>query len=507
MPTDTYTTTTTWRCPAGVSFVDVECWGGGGAGGWSSGDGKNSGSGGGGGAYSKKLAIPVVPNTVYTVTVGAGGLFQTLGVNPTQGGDSWFSTSGTVLAKGGHSNSSSDGYGAAAGGASGSCIGDTVFSGGNGGAGVNGKNSSGGGGGSSAGTAANGNNGTAGAGMSAQPGGSAVTGGGAGGASGTTDDATAIAVSGSAPGGGGGGGSYGSTPQNSGNGAAGKVSITYTANYGTFTEHAGFDAKPGRPVRVNFALPTSNGMCGCYIFNERGGKIARDIVGKMGDVSFSSSPVWTTRGIRCSGGTGNLTGTNVIKSAFNPVLGNCTLRVIHVPSSWPGTYTCIVEAANGGTRLWDIFSNGSAIIYRGIGGSDGSAAANTLTMPVNTVNDLVFVRRLNDTSTGSTQVHYWYLNGKLVFKETGFSAVTWPTTGYTMTFGGNPSGGGSAYDGTYLKAQMWNRALHPTEVNWLYRNPWGDLMRTSYRKADGLKVGSAPSNTRKNFCSFGMKLG
>lgn len=502
MPTDTYTTTTTWRCPAGVSFVDVECWGAGGAGGYAGGSGKDMGSGGGGGAYSKKLAIPVVPNTLYTVTVGVGGV-RVAAADPTSGGDSWFSTSGTVLAKGGHSVTVAEGYIAGQGGQASSGIGDTKYSGGNGGTGVSGKNASGGGGGSSAGTGANGNNGTNGAGLSAQPGGSAPTGGGAGGASGTSDDTTAIAQNGSAPGGGGGGGTYDGNP-NSGAGAAGKVSITYTPNYGVFTDHAGFSAKPNYPAIVNFGLSSSHGMCGCYLFNERGGNVSRDIVGKMGNVSFSSSPVWKPNGITVSGGTGNLTGSSVIKSAFNPVLGNCTLRIIHIPRSWPGTYTCIVEAANGGSRLWDIFSDGSSIIYRGIGGSDGSAQPNTLAMPIGTVNDLVFVRRLNDAATGSTQVHYWYLNGKLIFKETGFSSTTWASGGYTLTFGGNPSGGGNAYDGTYLKAQMWNRAIHPAEVNWLYRNPWGDIVR-SWDDRDVAQV-FASAVTRKRRGGFGMIL-
>lgn len=505
MATDTYNSTTTWTCPAGVSQVDVECWGGGGAGGYSANGGgnKDCGSGGGGGAYSKKLNIPVQAGHTYTVTVGTGGA-RVNGSDPTPGGDSWFINNTTVLAKGGHSVTAAEGFIAGQGGQASAGIGDTKYSGGNGGTGSTGKDVSGGGGGSSAGTAANGNNGTNGAGNAAQPGGTAPTGGGNGGASGTADDTTALAVNGSAPGGGGGGGSYSAI--NSGAGAAGRVSITYTAVLGNRVEHSGYDAKPNYPVKVNFALPITQGMCGCFLFNERGGKVSRDLVGKMGNVNFSSNPVWRPRGIRVSNGTGNLTGTNLIKSNFNPVAGNCTLRVIHIPNSWPGTFTCVVEVANGGTRLWDIFSSGTSITYRGIGGADGSAVANSLTMPVNTINDLVFVRRLNDTSTGSTQVHYWYLNGKLIFKETGFSNTSWAPGGFSLTFGGNPSGGGSAYDGLYLKGQFWNRALHAREIDWMAANPWGDLVRAGYRKREQVKSSGSDAVARLKHGGFGLKL-
>lgn len=504
MPTDSYTSTTTWICPAGVSHVDVEVWGAGGSGGYADGTGKQVGSGGGGGAYSKKLAVPVQAGHGYTATCGAPGA-RVPGLDPTSGGDSWFLSSGTVLAKGGHSVIGSEGFIAGQGGQASGGIGDTKFSGGNGGTGVNAKTSSGGGGGSSAGSAANGNNGTNGAGLAAQPGGSAPTGGGAGGASGTSDDSTAIAVNGSAPGGGGGGGTYSGVP-NCGSGGPGKVSITYTQNFGAFDEHSGYDAKPGKTARVNLALPTSHGMCGCFLFNERGGTIARDLVGKMGDVAFSSSPVWNMRGIAVSGATGCLSKLNGIVSNFNPVAGNCSLRIIHVPKTWPGTYTCLVEVygTGGAGRLWAIFTDGTNITYRAVGGGDGSPAPNTLTMPVKTLNDLVFVRRLNDTSTGSTQVHYWYLNGKLIFKETGFTNNSW-SAGYTLTFGGNPSGGGSLYDGTYLKAQMWNRALHAQEVGWLAAHPWDDIVKNRYSRRERFKTAAAAA-PRKPFGGFGWRV-
>ncbi len=64
----TATTSATFTVPAGVNKIMVEVWGAGGGGA----AGNVSCSGGGGGGYGKGI-YPVIPNTNYTVTVGAGG--------------------------------------------------------------------------------------------------------------------------------------------------------------------------------------------------------------------------------------------------------------------------------------------------------------------------------------------------------------------------------------------------------------------------------------------------
>jgi hypothetical protein len=69
----TFNSSTTWTCPAGVTSVDVEMWGGGGGGG---GDGTSNtagGGGGGSGAYRKVVNVAVTPGNSYTITVGNGG--------------------------------------------------------------------------------------------------------------------------------------------------------------------------------------------------------------------------------------------------------------------------------------------------------------------------------------------------------------------------------------------------------------------------------------------------
>lgn len=217
-PSQRFTSSGTFTVPAGVTSITIECWGGGGAGG-----GNNStadgGGGGGGGAYSRKT-LSVVPGTVYSYVIGAGGT-GTAGSDGTAGGDTWFGSATTVMAKGGSGGLRVAGGLPGAGGAGGSAaasVGDVTYSGGNGGRGRNSNTGRGGPGGSSAGTAANGVSGP-------DPwtivvAAAAPSGGGKGG-----DGGTGAGLAGFLPGGGGGGSGEGTVA--GGNGAGGQIIISY----------------------------------------------------------------------------------------------------------------------------------------------------------------------------------------------------------------------------------------------------------------------------------------
>lgn len=174
----------TFDAPPGVTSVTVQAYGGGGSGGGRTSIGA---SGGGGGAYARGPAT-VVPNSSYTVSVGAGG---SLGTN---GGPSYFNTITTVYAAGGTgiaNNTTSGGTG----GLAASSIGATKFSGGGGSAVFA---AGGGGGGSSAGIAADGAPGNTNFGGIAPP-------DGGNGGNGRTGGGNGSGLPGSTPGGGGGG--------------------------------------------------------------------------------------------------------------------------------------------------------------------------------------------------------------------------------------------------------------------------------------------------------------
>lgn len=222
--TVTYTASGTWTAPAGVGTVTVQAWGAGGAGGGQNRN-RDGAGGGGGGGYSSRV-VTVVPNSTYTVTVGAAGVAVN-GLAGGDGGDSSFASAATLLAKGGQGGSPSTqgpnagGLGGAGGLAS-QGVGTTKYSGGDGGVGRTSSSGSGGPGGSSGGTGANGVSPGAWATVIAPSGPSDSGMGGNGGGSGSA---------GLAPASGNGGGGGGAGENNSGNlggaGAAGKIILTY----------------------------------------------------------------------------------------------------------------------------------------------------------------------------------------------------------------------------------------------------------------------------------------
>ena len=252
---ETFTASTTWTAPTGVTSVTAEVWGGGGGGG---GQNQNSdgGGGGGGGAYSQQTAITVTPGNGYTVTVGAagGGVASSCGGT---GGDSSFVDTATVLAKGGVGGCPSTGTPPAggAGGAAASGVGTTKFSGGQGEKGRNNNTGQGGYGGSSAGTAAAGFSGPQTWSTVTYPTASTPTGGGHGGNGGGAGANGSAPASGN---GGGGGGSGDGTALVGGNGAVGKVILTYNKPPNAPSQDSPADAATGVSVTPTFLMTATD---------------------------------------------------------------------------------------------------------------------------------------------------------------------------------------------------------------------------------------------------------
>jgi hypothetical protein len=213
----------TWVCPANVSQITVQCWGGGGGGGNSNNNFSFGGSGGGGGCYAKKMNIPVTPGNTYYILVGigGGGAPGSSNSSASNGGDSWFNQINSpptnnmfCKARGGTGGLNNSGIIPNNGGSIISSFGDTIRNGGSGFAGnVNG----GGGGGSSAGFYQNGNS------SIGVNGALAPFGGGSGG----NGSSSANGNPGYFPGGGG-GGSDDVSNRSGGNGGSGRVRITYS---------------------------------------------------------------------------------------------------------------------------------------------------------------------------------------------------------------------------------------------------------------------------------------
>lgn len=70
--TQSFTSSSSWTAPAGVTSIGVECYGGGGGGGGTDTTASSAGGGGGGGGYAQGI-VSVTPGNTYSFTVGAGG--------------------------------------------------------------------------------------------------------------------------------------------------------------------------------------------------------------------------------------------------------------------------------------------------------------------------------------------------------------------------------------------------------------------------------------------------
>ncbi|MGN6644585.1 MAG: hypothetical protein ACTHKU_16470, partial [Verrucomicrobiota bacterium] len=231
-----------WVCPANVTIIQVECWGGGGAGGAAARDtGATANAGGGGGAagaYAATTLVPVTPGNLYNITIPAAvssPASTAHGVRNNGAAVSFTGDSGvTVTAAGGQggttvritgstATSGSKGTGSTTG-----CVGDVVFAGGSGGTWSAGNGASGGGGPSdlAAGGAGSVNATTAGAGAV----GSDANHNGGDGGLGKNGGGTAFNAA--SPSGGGGGAKATSTPSQfaGGKGGLGQIILTYTVN-------------------------------------------------------------------------------------------------------------------------------------------------------------------------------------------------------------------------------------------------------------------------------------
>ena len=402
-----YSSTSTWTCPAGVYSVIAECWGGGGAGGAATGN-PAGGGGGAGGAYTKNTSIPVTPGTQYTVNVGGGGTIVTGGAGNT-GGSSWFINNTTILAIGGGGGAAATVSATSAAGAiaatSGNIGGTTNFYGGAGGTGASGTTA--GGGGSSAGTASNGNNGIA------TTGGTAVAGGGAGA---NAPTGGAVGVAGSIPGGGGSGGrASSSTDRQGGAGAAGKVIITANTITSVLTANP---LSSFGPVCINTSAGPNS-----FTINGTGLTSTNITVGALNGYSYSTTfggPFTSSLSLAQPGGNYS----QIIYVQFNPTLAQ--------------SYNGNIAVGGGGAPSISILAMGSGISLA----TPGALSSNS---PQCEGTGITF------TSNCSNGTCYW------VSSATGTETVNSSTTYTTPTTPGIYNVWVRAFDGN-----CWSTAVNET---------------------------------------------
>ncbi|TDE53809.1 LamG-like jellyroll fold domain-containing protein [Flavobacterium sp. GT3P67] len=373
--TQTFSTSGTFTVPAGVTWIQVEAWGGGGAGGGATGN-PSAGGGGAGGGYVKNTSITVIPGTTYTVTVGTGGVGST-GTGGA-GNSSWFGSTATLLAVGGNGGNGASGNLSTTGGATASTSGNIGWSsgfnyyGGAGGTGAALGVSSGGGGGS-AGTISNGNS------ALIMLGGAAVTGGGAGA---TGLDISSDGNSSTAFGGAGAGARAGTGADRSGgNGYKGQVIISWTCP--TYSLTATLSATPICPSNTASALVTSSAAglpVGTYTvtYNLTGANTATANTATM-MVTSAGSGIFTTSALSNSGTT-TITITNLTSGGTTP--NNCSSNIgtnntANVTVNATPTITGTTPASRVGSGTVDLSATASAGIISWFAASTGGSALGT----------------------------------------------------------------------------------------------------------------------------------
>jgi hypothetical protein len=330
----------TWVCPAGVTSIQVEAWGGGSGGTSSANTNNHCGGGGGGGAYARRNSITVVPGISYNFNVGAGGGVGNPGIQGTQSTATINGITITAAGGGAPGNSGVPGTGGA-GGLATSSVGDVTYSGGSGanGSGTGSNNGTGGGGGGGAGSTANGQNAS-----NQTPGSSTANNGGAGGAGGVN----AIGSNASNTGYGGGGGGGGHKNNAGGSGQKGAFIITYicpiiTISAGTNQTLA---ACATSATLAGSAIPS--GMTGLWT-----------VVSGTATITTPTSPTSGVTGIP-------LNSTVTLRwTISNGVCGSSSNDVTITTSQGPGclTYctpnntTCSAVCVPGNFACYDLISN------------------------------------------------------------------------------------------------------------------------------------------------------
>lgn len=375
-----------WTAPANVTSVIVEVWGGGGGGGGNT-TTSDGGGGGGGGAYSRST-LAVTPGNDYAYSVGAGGNGGN-GANGTAGGDTYFIDAATVMAKGGaFGYGKTGGFAPGAGGLGGAAaagFGDVKFSGGNGDNGRNNNRGRGGPGGSSAGTAANGTTtgGTQAWGTviaAAPPAGGGI--GGNGGLEGQNGNAPA---SGNGGGGGGSGDVTTGGARTGGNGANGKIIISWYAKVLSIDRA---DPDPTSAASVSWTVTFSESVTGVDATDftlVEGGSVSGTSITSVSGGGTS----WTVTASTGSG-TGTL-GLNLVDD--NSIVDSAALP-LGGTTAGDGDFTGQVYTIERVSALKSfnpeaIIENGSSVLTVTLtnpGGSDVTGVAFTDSYPAGLVN-------------------------------------------------------------------------------------------------------------------------
>lgn len=250
--------------------------------------------------------------------------------------------------------------------------------------------------------------------------------------------------------------------------------------------------KPPLGTARNGAWPFWRDMVDCLVFNEIGSQSIYNYAAPY-HAAGVSAPTWahTLQGV-----AGAVTGGSSWDIPDHAVYSEAvTIRVIHRPTTWPSGFTALFDKQAAGDREASVFvdTNGD-LSFVEFGRSEFATKATG--MAAGSVWDFVMTKE-----TSATDVTAYYVNGLL--KASGALVSGDPTSNSgVMSIGANPSGGGAAYNGSYLLFQAWTRVLTADDIWSLYLRPYDFLIQPVRRPF--VKIPAAAAAPRRYLTLLGV---
>ncbi len=226
---------------------------------------------------------------------------------------------------------------------------------------------------------------------------------------------------------------------------------------------------PGTPV--NRGHPLAVGLSDCLLFNEGQGQTVNNLTLPAYNAIGTGSPVWGATPFGIAVKTAGAQSFDMADHG-NYVAADFAVRIVHLPLMWSSGFVCLFDKGlNGSAReLSAFFDTGGNLSYFEAGGSTIVAGVAT-GMTTGKVWDFVLSR------SGATCT--MYVNG---LPKGSFSAGGTVAHPGIFSLGRNITSGGADYQGYYLQAQTWSRALGAGEVASLAADPYALFMPPAVRR-------------------------
>lgn len=252
-------------------------------------------------------------------------------------------------------------------------------------------------------------------------------------------------------------------------------------------------SKPLFGTPLNEAHPLSQGLVGCWLFNEGSGTTVYDSSGNSETGAIIIEPGAGTYGW-VSGQTGSAYLFNGSVSVLNNIVLVTNANALAITGSLSivarinpaviqsGNFICTkFDSAGNNGYMWEIDTLGK--LRAGLIGSNGSwygsPSSNTI-IPINTWSQIAWTYNINGT------LNSLYYNG--VFDKSGAELTGTPSAAQghlqMMCSNGYQNVGYQGLNGLMSELMIWNRVLAPQEISYLNAFPFAMFDTNTYNQFD-----------------------